>query len=104
GRGADSAELNVGAALSACTVGVHIPTSIKRQHTILWRMRALSLGKFGEHEVPALRGGVACSPALGVVCLRRIIRQCARPECIGGGVILELAQSPSPAPRHPFPA
>jgi hypothetical protein len=38
---------------------------------------------------------MAREPALGIVRLRRLIRECAGPERLGGGVILKLGISPS---------
>src|SRR3984893_3763416 len=60
------------------------------------------LGVLRENVVLLLHYRVAREPALGVVPLRRLIRQCAGPERIGRGVILERRPSPSSAVREPL--
>src|SRR6266403_686674 len=60
------------------------------------------LGVLCENVILLLHCRVAREPALGVAPLRRLVLQCAGPERIGRGVILELAISPSAAVREPL--
>src|ERR1700722_2643488 len=60
------------------------------------------LGKLRENVVLLLHYRVAGGSALGVVRLRRLICQRARPKCIGRGIILKLAIAPAAAVREPL--
>jgi hypothetical protein len=60
------------------------------------------LGVLRKNIVLLLHYRMACEPALGVVPLRRLIRQCPGPERIGRGVILKLGISPAAAVREPL--
>ena len=55
-----------------------------------------------EDVILFLRYRMARCPALGIVPLRRLIRQRARPERIGRGVLLKLRISPCAAIREPL--
>src|SRR5882762_6768070 len=55
-----------------------------------------------ENVISCLHPRVAREPALGVVPLRRLVSQGARPERIGCSVIVEHSPSPPAAVREPL--
>src|SRR3984893_17729236 len=62
----------------------------------------LPFGVLRKNVVLLLHYRVAREPALGIVPLRRLVRQCPGLERIGRGIILKLAISPSAAVREPL--
>src|SRR4051794_12279170 len=70
-----------------------VPLPRNAGEDIPWSPRSV----FREHEIPSLDDRVAGEAALGVVALRRLVRERAGCEGVGGGVVGEHGPSPSAA-------